>query len=173
MIINKAWAMPNKNTFSIKPIKALICSYFSEYGGNWIDPFSRNSPFNKYQNMITNDLDTSFQADSHKEALEFISGFGDRSLDGCLFDPPYSPRQIQECYNSIGRTVHQQDTQSSFYGDRKKALASKIKSRGIVMSFGWNSGGICKTLGFEQIEILIVAHGGAHNDTICVVERKH
>ena len=41
-----------------------------------------------------------------------------------------------------------------------------------MLSFGWNSGGIGKSLGFEIIEILLVAHGGAHNDTICTVERK-
>jgi len=40
-----------------------------------------------------------------------------------------------------------------------------------VISFGWNSGGIGKTNGFEILEILLVAHG-AHNDTICTVERK-
>ena len=42
----------------------------------------------------------------------------------------------------------------------------------VVLCFGWNSGGIGKTLGFELTEILMVAHGGAHNDTICTVERK-
>lgn len=27
MIINRIWAMPNKNTFSIKPVKELIQKY--------------------------------------------------------------------------------------------------------------------------------------------------
>ena len=36
----------------------------------------------------------------------------------------------------------------------------------------WNSGGIGKKHGFEMEEILLVAHGGWHNDTIVVVERK-
>jgi len=27
-------------------------------------------------------------------------------------------------------------------------------------------------LGFEQTEIVLVCHGGNHNDTICVAERK-
>ena len=64
------------------------------------------------------------------------------------------------------------DTQSSFYGDRKKEVHRLVKQGGLVLSFGWNSGGIGKSLGFEIIEILLVAHGGAHNDTICTVERK-
>ena len=64
------------------------------------------------------------------------------------------------------------DTQSSFYGDRKKEVARVVKKGGKVISFGWNSGGIGKTLGFDIVEIMLVAHGGAHNDTICTVEVK-
>ena len=168
MIITRAWAMPNHNTFSIKPIKLLISKYIG--GGTWLDPFSRNSPF--ASKCITNDLSTEFIADYHLESLEFLKLFDNSSIDGVLFDPPYSPRQISECYKSVGRAVHMADTQSSFYGDRKKEVARLVKPQGIVLSFGWNSGGIGKTLGFEIIEILLVAHGGAHNDTICTVERK-
>jgi hypothetical protein len=169
---NREWSMPNKNTFSIKPIKHLIESYFSDYGGIWLDPFSRKSPFNKFQNMITNDLDQSFEADYHMESIDFLKQFRDGYADGVLFDPPYSPRQISECYKHVGREVHMKDTQSSFYGDRKKEVARVTKIGGIVICFGWNSGGIGKTNGFELIELLLVAHGGAHNDTICTVERK-
>ena len=42
----------------------------------------------------------------------------------------------------------------------------------IVLSFGWNSAGMGKWSGFEQIELLLVCHGGAHNDTICLAERR-
>ncbi|GAH81276.1 unnamed protein product [marine sediment metagenome] len=51
-------------------------------------------------------------------------------------------------------------------------MAKKIKKGGIVISFGWNSGGFGKNREFEIKEILLVAHGGNHNDTICVVEVK-
>ena len=47
-----------------------------------------------------------------------------------------------------------------------------MKKGGIVLSCGWNSMGIGKTRGFEIIEILLVAHGGAKNDTIVTVEVK-
>lgn len=33
-------------------------------------------------------------------------------------------------------------------------------------------GRVGKKHGFEQIEILLVCHGAAHNDTICVAERR-
>ena len=108
----------------------------------------------------------------HLESLEFLKLFEDNSVHGVLFDPPYSPRQISECYKSMGMEVHMKDTQSSFYGDRKKEIARIVQTNGIVISCGWNSGGIGKSLGFELIEVLLVPHGGAHNDTIVTVERK-
>lgn len=160
--------MPNHNTFSIKPIRSLISKYITD--GLWLDPFSRESPFAKQ--CITNDLNPDVEADYHVEALEFLLQYETASVNGVLFDPPYSPRQISECYKSVGRAVHMKDTQSSFYGDRKKEVARIVKPGGIVLCFGWNSGGIGKTLGFQQLEVLLVAHGGAHNDTICTVEMK-
>ena len=42
----------------------------------------------------------------------------------------------------------------------------------IVDPFARNSGGIGQKYGFEIEEILLVCHGGWHNDTICVVDRK-
>lgn len=168
MKFSRIWAMPNHNTFSIKPIRELIERHITE--GTWLDPFSRNSPF--ASQCITNDLNQEFDADYHLESLEFLRQFSDGYADGILFDPPYSPRQISECYKQVGRAVHMQDTQASFYGDRKREVARVCKVGGKVITFGWNSGGIGKKLGFEIVEILLVPHGGAHNDTICTVERK-
>lgn len=169
MKIERIWAMPNHNTFSIKPIRELIERHIDN--GIWIDPFARNSPFND-RCFATNDLNMEANTTHHFEALEFLQQFNASSVDGVLFDPPYSPRQISECYKQVGREVHMKDTQSSFYGDRKKEIARIVRKGGIVISCGWNSGGIGKTLGFELIEILLVPHGGAHNDTIVTVERK-
>lgn len=165
--------MPNHNTFSIKPINRLIVSYM-DTNSRWIDPFSRNSPQDIRQSCVTNDLSLEFEADYHMEALDFMSLMLEegRLFDGVLFDPPYSPRQISECYKGVGRKVHTTDTQSSFYGDRKNIAAKLIKHGGYAISFGWNSGGMGKKNGFEIVEIMLVAHGGAHNDTICTVERK-
>ena len=98
--------------------------------------------------------------------------YGDGSVDGVLFDPPYSCRQISECYKGVGLAVHMEDTQSSFYTKRKREVARVLKSGGKAVCFGWNSGGIGKSLGFDLVEVLLVAHGGAHNDTICTVEVK-
>ncbi len=44
MIINRQWAMPNKNTFQIKPIKDLIERYINQQNKDSIilNPFQTN-----------------------------------------------------------------------------------------------------------------------------------
>ena len=106
------------------------------------------------------------------DAIDFLKTFENESVDIVYYDPPYSPRQVSECYKKLGKTVNMQTTQSSFWGNMKKEIARITKPNSIVITFGWNTNGIGKTKGFEIIEILLVAHGGSHNDTICVVERK-
>lgn len=69
-------------------------------------------------------------------------------------------------------SVNKETTQASFWKNLKSEIKRITKKDGIVISFAWNSNGIGKTYGFEIIEILLVPHGGNHNDTICVVERK-
>ena len=167
MKITKKWAMPNSNTFDIKPISILINSQ-KEINLESADPFANKSKICKY----TNDIDKSFKTTYNLDAIEFLKIFEDESLDLILFDPPYSPRQVSECYKKLGRTVNMQDTQSSFWSNIKNEICRVIKPNGVVLCFGWNSQGIGKKRGFDMTEILLVAHGGHHNDTICTVERK-
>ena len=180
MIIERKWAMPNRETFKIKPINDIIYDYMNntvilseadDYKYKWVDPFVRNSVF-KGGCFLTNDLNPEIKADYNLEATEFLQRIESVSVDGVLFDPPYSPRQIKECYNGLGLDVHKIDTQSSFYSVKKDEIKRILKKDGICISFGWNSNGIGKTRGFEIIDILIVAHGGNIHDTICTVERK-
>lgn len=167
MKITRVWAMPNKWTFTIKPIKELIQKYVGD-GNGWIDPFAgMNSPAE-----ITNDLNPEIKANYNTDAISFLGLFDSESKQGCLFDPPYSVRQVKECYNHIGINVTQEDTQMSFYSNAKDKIAKIIKPGGIVICCGWSSMGLGKNRGFEIIEILLVPHGGHHNDTIVVVEKK-
>ena len=148
--ITRVWAMPNKNTFQIKPIEELITKYIRACpSGKMLDPFPY--PYKE-------------------EALIFLSRFTLESQDGVLFDPPYSPRQLKECYESIGQPLH--DTTSAVWKRWKDEIARVIKPSGVCISFGWSTNGLGKKRGFEIIEILLVAHGGNHNDTIVTVERK-
>ena len=105
------------------------------------------------------------------DALDYLRTFGDSSLQGVIFDPPYSPRQIAECYGHVGRKVTQKDTQARFWGAIKKEIGRVLEPNGTALTFGWNSGGCGKVNGFQLVEVLIVAHGGWHNDTICTAER--
>lgn len=164
---NRIWAMPNKNTFSIKAVASLIEKH-NHADFLSIDPFANTSRLAK----VTNDIDWIMGTDFALDALSFLKTFDDESVDLVLFDPPYSPRQVSECYKSLGLTVSSQDTQSKFWGDLKKEIARITRLNGKVISFGWNTNGIGKTKGFQIIEILTVAHGGNHNDTICTVEVK-
>lgn len=165
MKISKAWAMPNSNTFSIKPIRELIDRY--NFGLS-IDPFANNSKLA----TITNDLDEQYSTDYYYDALVFLNSFSENSIDTVLYDPPYSPRQVSECYKKLGKTVDMETTQASYWAKQKEAIGRIVKPNGIVITCSWNSGGIGKKYGFEIQEILLVAHGGWHNDTIVVVERK-
>lgn len=157
--------MPNSNTFKIKPIKELIDKYTY---GLVIDPFANK---NKLAN-ITNDLDDQYDTDYHMDALDFLKKFDDNSVDCVLYDPPYSVRQVSEVYRKLGHSVNMETTQASYWSKQKKEIGRIVNRNGIVISCGWNSGGIGKKYGFEILEILLVPHGGAHNDTIVTVERK-
>lgn len=105
----RIWAMPNKNTFEILPIKNLISKEVS-LEKLWIDPFANR---NKIAS-ITNDLNPEFDTDHHLDALDFLKLFGDASVDGVLYDPPYSPRQVSECYKNVGHNVTNETTRASF-----------------------------------------------------------
>lgn len=145
MKITRVWAMPNHKTFTIKPIKELL---EREVGSDFIDPF----PF-------------PFKTD----ALEYLKSLETDSVENLAFDPPYSPRQLKEMYSNAGMAY---DTKCSYWSKLKDEIARIMKVNGKVISFGWNSMGMGASRGFAKIEVLLVPHGGSHNDTICTVEIK-
>lgn len=164
--IRREWAMPSRHTFTIKPIAALLSQH--PIDEEWVDPFAGfNSPAG-----ITNDLNPDVPSLHHLPALDFLRGLEDRTAPGVLFDPPYSSRQVAECYRSIGREVTAEDTRATFWSHCKDEIARVIRPGGTVISFGWSSQGMGKTRGFEMTEILLVPHGGPHYDTIVTVEVK-
>ena len=163
--INRIWAMPNKNTFEIKPIKDIIKKYITGFS---IDPFANKNKFAD----LTNDIDNSFSTDYHLDAVDFLKIIQDNCADTLLFDPPFSSRQVAESYKKVNRAVNMQTTQGSYWSALKKEISRVVKNNGVAISCGWNSGGIGMKYGFHIIEILLVPHGGIHNDTIVVVERK-
>lgn len=166
MIINRIFCMPNKWTFVMKPLKNLI-DFYANDGNNWIDPFAgKYSPAE-----ITNDLNPERNTKYHLSAEIFLKKLQGNKYKGCLFDPPYSLRQIKECYEKLGKPLNQWTTQK-FYSDIKDLISNLILKDGFVISCGWNSIGMGKKRGFEMIEVLLLTHGRSHNDTIVTVEKK-
>lgn len=167
--------MPSLETFSIPPISRLLDRWLDKRT-IIVDPFARSSK----RGTLTNDLDPAQPTCFNMEAAMFCSYLLGSGLIGptkwahaVLFDPPYSPRQISESYKSIGRTVGVTDTQNArLYKEVRDGLDALMAKGSVAVSCGWNSAGFGKERGYRVEEILLVAHGGAHNDTIVVVESK-
>lgn len=165
MQIRRVWAMPNRNTFSIKPIGDLLGRYATD---NSIDPFANESKVA----AITNDIDSEYDTDYHLNATDFMDLFDDWSIDLVLLDPPYSSTQVMRVYRKLDKTVTGADTRSSFWANIKNKIARVLSTEGVVISFGWNTNGMGKSRGFKVVEILMVHHGAQHNDTLVTVEKR-
>jgi len=172
MKIERIWAMPNKETFTIKPIANLLKeetkNKFLPYDF-WVDPFcGKNSPA-----CATNDLNRDISANSHLDALVFLKTLKTEQFHGALFDPPYSITQAKQCYAGYGMDkLDTKPTSMKYWGDCKNEIARIIRPEGKVICFGWNSMGLGKNRGFKMTRILLVPHGGSKNDTIITVEIK-
>lgn len=167
MEINRIWAMPNSNTFKIKPIKEFVERYI-EGASVIVDPFANNCKYG----TITNDLNPDYDTDYHMDALDFMKQIESESADVVLYDPPFSLRQVVECYKNFGITVTREMTQSTWRSKHLDEIQRILKPGGVALCFGWNSNGVGKTRGFELVEVLLVPHGGSRNDTICTAEVK-
>lgn len=168
--MSRAWCMPSADTFEMAPVRALLDRYL--LGASVVvDPFARNGR----RGTLRNDLNPETRAEFHMDAVAFCDLMLERGVvaDAVLFDPPYSPRQISEVYAQIGRAATTEDTQNAaLYSRVKDRLARLLRPGGVALSFGWNSIGFGRTRECATVEILLCCHGGAHNDTICVVERR-
>ena len=163
MKIERVFSLANHHTFLMKPVKKIFSAYYC--GKEWADPFSGyNSPA-KY----TNDLNPKCPTEYHLDALDFLKLFIDNSLDGVLYDRPYSSYQANLMYEGIGADKAHNNT---WLSNIRKEIARIIKPAGICITFCWNTQGLGKKLGFEIEHIYLINHGDFRNDTIVTVERK-
>lgn len=166
---SRVWAMSNSLTFSIKPIAELLKEEVDRTK-LWIDPFANNSKWAS----VTNDMNPEMDTNYHMDAIDFLKMFDSDSVDGVLYDPPYSLRQVSECYKGVGKEVTMETTQSSWRSKHLKEIGRIVKIGGKAIFFGWNSAGGGKKYGFDITRILLVPHGGMKNDTIVTVcEKTH
>jgi len=172
MKIKRIWAMPNKATFTIKPIRELLKEELdyedNKYPlGNIIDPFAGwNSPAN-----FTNDINPNIETGKTMDALDYLKTFKDNFADVVLLDPPYSITQAKQCYEGYGMDkLDIKPTSMKYWAEIKNEMKRVIKPSGKAICFGWNSMGLGKNRGFRMDRILLIPHGGSKNDTIVVVE---
>lgn len=144
VMYERKWAMPNRRTFSIAPIRRFIRSY-AVPGGRTLDIFP-------YQ--------------GRRDALEVMREVADSSVDTVLYDPVYSQGQQKDTYSdwahSNAKNYH---SNGDYFKDVEREILRVCRpSGGRCLKFMWNS----KSLpGFRVIAGILVAHGGAHHDTIC------
>lgn len=160
MKITRVWAMPNKWTFKIKPIKELLLKYVGD-GVGWADPFAGETVCTEFRNNFdTTRVDA---RDYLREVLKL------NSLKGILLDPPYSYRQLFKTYKNGGSKLKGLLVPMTEINNLSAPL---VKEGGYAISFGWNSNGLGLKRGFVLEEVLLISHGGHHNDTIVTVEKR-
>jgi len=165
---SRVWQMPTADTFSAPAVGAWVKSYLSKSKCS-VDPFARNKRWATH----TNDINPATGAEHHMDAEAFLFMLRDKGVrcDLAILDPPYSPRQIKECYQSAGIKCGMRETQNAaLYARVRHAVSQILTPDAVVLSFGWNSCGMGKKYGMEIIDVLLCCHGGAHNDTICIAE---
>jgi hypothetical protein len=154
--------MPSKWTFRMKPVWRLFSEY--EVGKGWADPFAgETSPAE-----FTNDIEGRGNL-SQMDALEYLKSLPDESMEGVLFDPPYSTEQCLRKY-----TPKRKGTagRAEYWAKCKDEITRILKMNGLCISFCWDSVGVGVNRGFKIEEILLICHGACHNDTIVTVDRK-
>lgn len=78
-----------------------------------------------------------------------------------------------EVYRRVGLEYGSAGTQNArLYRIARDGLDRLLRPGGIALSFGWNAAGFGLGRGYVTKEIMLVTHGSAHNDTICLAEVK-
>ena len=168
IIFERTWAMPNGNTFTIKPIKDFVEQEVNK-GGIIVDPFANKCKYG----TITNDLNPEFDTTKHMDALEFLKEIDSNYADLVLYDPPYSITQASQFYHEYGKEKLEVNVANMKYWKLcKDNIARILKPNGRVICCGWNTNGLGKNRGFQLDKVLIVCHGGSKNDTLVTLEHK-
>lgn len=161
----RVWSMPNKNTFDIPQIRSLVRKYCN--GAEVIlNPFCGYTSIGTH----TNDLNPEIFADEHLDAIVYLKKQPSLFSDVVLFDPPFSQEQAKRAYAKVGMENFAKN--SAWFSELKIEIMRISKQGGVVISCGWNSGGMGINRGFRIVDGLLICHGAAHNDTIVTVEKK-
>ena len=134
----------------------------------WVEKWCKGKVLNLFAGKTKLNVDE-FRVDSNKDmvadyygdAMEFLKTT-DLKFDTVVLDPPYSDRKSYEKYKG--------HYMGSKYTRVKRALLRVLNNGARVITFGYNSQGMGRTMNFRKIAICLVCHNGDHNDTISLVE---
>ena len=167
--------------FDNKHIRKILNLYINKVNYNkkgltkMCDPFARESFTNFLQGCITNDLNKEFNTNYNLEFQEFAQIMNDLnySFNLLFFDPPYSLRQLKDCYDGIGKDLELWQTHNMWRAG-KDILAPLIELGGYVISFGWTSSGFGKKRGFKKIAVHLFEQAAREDryDLIMTIEQK-
>jgi len=163
--INRVRENLSRWTYDIPSVRELVLRYVKD-GKGWADPFAANARLAQY----TNDLNPHARSKYHMEAGDFMRDVCPSGLNGVLFDPPYSKRQISECYSGIGLHAGSDDTNELFYIRVLEHVVRKIRPGGWLITMGYSTRGVN---GWEDTEVLDVCgwNSGSY-DILVLVQRK-
>ena len=173
---------PFSNPHIRKIINRIMNDVMYDTNGNAliVDPFARESFTRNIPNCITNDLNTEFDTDYNLEFKDFAQTLQNRfvscaypPLDLILFDPPYSLRQLKDCYDGIGKDLNLWQTQN-MWKVGKDILASMMAPGSYAISLGWTTSGFGKSRGFEKTEVHVFEQAAREDrySLLLTVERK-
>ena len=159
------WSIPNRCTFKIKPIRALLDRYIRP-SDVIVDPMCRESLIGTYRN----DIDPKAPgAITHMDAVAFLDDLLAKGIaaDVVLWDPPFSVNQARK-YGRKDETPHSFNV---LRHECRNRIARLVRPGGLVICLAFHGNGLERP-GFETIERLNVTHGGFSYDTIVVVQRR-
>lgn len=161
---------PRKYTFEMPEVKEWVIKWCK---GNILNLFAGKTVLNLKEIRVDKDprlLLIDYDMDVVDFANHWINGRNNPDadiyypkFDTVIIDPPYNWRKAKEKYG--GRYIGQ-------YPILKDKLLEIITNDARVISFGYSSVGMSHIRGFKEIAILLVCHGGDHNDTIGLVEER-
>jgi len=152
---------PKRWTFEQPKLKQYVESH--SYG-KVLNLFAGKTRLNLDETRV--DLSNEHNPDYNMEAYEFCkyAAANDMKYNTIILDPPYSYRKSMEKYD--GKVC------SGF--NRVKDMLPEILEgeRAIVITLGYSSSCMGKIRGFRKTGVCLICHGGAHHDTICLVEER-
>lgn len=163
--IERAWSMPHKWTFQIKPIYDFVYSAIAPCARVLV-PYAGFTRFPQSHGQTIIYIDTEsnlplpYVQDDVVHVMETLRD-EDASFDIVVLDPPYSSHQSVHTYHGAKRI------DISYVKD----LARDLRARAVI-TCGYNSNGMGKTRGYTKEKMLVVAMGGEHNDYIVVLEKR-